>query len=217
MSVLSSNKQWIGDLAVASMTARTHSLWLLEGFDEQTVNLVRQLCLFAAEHGSAAERQTAQTFLAEKSAGDAARLSRAWTSLFGLGRTSITPHESVFRCGLAMQEPRDQTRAFMIKTGVKLEDAGGEPEDHLGIQLDFLGLLLEKSIDGNVLHADQIDLAKSFLAQRLSWVSEFVMTISKNLSFEPDDDRRLLVQLLCLASAFLDRLSELLADIAPAD
>ena len=33
-----------GELAVASLTARTHSLWLLKGFDTETAEIVRGLC-----------------------------------------------------------------------------------------------------------------------------------------------------------------------------
>ena len=108
---MSENNQtkMIGALVVASLTAKTHSLWLLDGFDAQTLNIVRQSCDYLIREGNDQSRKIAQKFLESDLSQNEEKMSRAWTSLFGLGRMSVTPQESVFRCGLAMQQPRDLT------------------------------------------------------------------------------------------------------------
>lgn len=200
----------IGALVVASLTAKTHSLWLLDGFDAQTLNIVRQSCDYLIREGNDQSRKIAQKFLESDLSQNEEKMSRAWTSLFGLGRMSVTPHESVFRCGLAMQQPRDQTRLFMVKTGVKLGNSHGEPEDHLGVQLEFLSLLLEKGTLGEQVCLDYLSLARAFLEERLVWVSGFVRTIERDLALPPEDDRQVIFELLDLIVVFLEQTATLL-------
>lgn len=204
-------KNLISVVAVAAMTATTHSLWLLTGFNNETVEPVRKLCEFFSSQGTDEECRLARKILDSNAFDNVAELAKAWTSFFGLGRMSITPHESVFRCGLAMQEPRDLTRTFMLKAGVKLMSGHGEPEDHLGVQLEFLGYLLEQSFADNNLHLEQLNLARSFLQERLVWVPAFIAKTKALANPEAEQGHQVILWLLELVSVFLQKLSVSLA------
>ena len=204
-------KHLIGVAAVAAMTATTHSLWLLTGFNDKTIVPVRKLCEYFTSRGSEEEQELARRILSCRVFDNVTQMAQAWTSFFGLGRMSITPHESVFRCGLAMQEPRDLTRAFMLKAGVKITAAQSEPEDHLGIQLEFLGHLLEQSFENLKLNQSALDLASSFLRERLAWVPDFVAKAKAFPNLESTEGCQIILWLLELLVIFLRKLETTLS------
>ena len=99
-----------GELAVASLTARTHSLWLLKGFDTETAEIVRGLGRSLKESHDPKTAALAERQLTEDM-GTLSSLQTGWTVVFGSGHTSITPQQSVLEEGLSMGKARDAARA----------------------------------------------------------------------------------------------------------
>ncbi|MCF0254512.1 MAG: molecular chaperone TorD family protein, partial [Duodenibacillus sp.] len=119
--------------ALAGLEARMHGRWLLAGFD---AGALKALALWAQAGGTENRRRLAELL----GRLDAGAMELAWSAAFGLGSGSATPHESVYRTGLVMQEPRDEVRRMMIARGFLPALPGNEPEDHLGCEM----LLLER-------------------------------------------------------------------------
>ena len=157
-----------GELAVASLTARTHSLWLLKGFDTETAEIVRGLCRSLKESHDPETAALAERQLTEDM-GTLSSLQTGWTVVFGSGHTSITPQQSVLEEGLSMGKARDAARAFMLRFGAEPVRTG-EPEDHIGIQVEFLAVLIERFLlDGDPTNLIQ---ARDFCAEHLAWISQ---------------------------------------------
>lgn len=75
---------------------------------------------------------------------DLQALSRDYGSLFCLGGSSLSLYESVWKTGLAMQEPRDELRKILRASGLKPNTDSNEPEDHLGFIYYCIGMLMER-------------------------------------------------------------------------
>ena len=97
------------------------------------------------------------------------------------------PFESVFtsKDGLLMQESRDEVVAFYRRHGMEVEPSLNVPEDHLGFELQFMGILCEQTAaayeagdeDGaRELEAEQV----RFLDQHiLNWVDALARKVEK--------------------------------------
>ena len=73
--------------------------------------------------------------------------------LWGMSAYSVHPYESVYRdpAGVMMQDARDAVVAAYRAAGVQPRAlAGNIPEDHLGIELAFMGSLCERETEGLV-------------------------------------------------------------------
>lgn len=77
---------------------------------------------------------------------DLQALSRDYGSLFCLGGSSLSLYESVWKTGLAMQEPREELRKILRASGLKPNTDSNEPEDHLGFIYYCIGMLLERRL-----------------------------------------------------------------------
>ena len=86
-----------------------HSLWLLKGLGAENLRIARGCCAYLAEHEAGREAEVAGEFLRDSGSGT---LDTAWAAVFGVGRGSVTPQQSVIEYGLSMEAPRDATRDF---------------------------------------------------------------------------------------------------------
>ena len=77
---------------------------------------------------------------------DLQALSRDYGSLFCLGGSSLSLYESVWKTGLAMQEPIDELRKILRACGLKPNTDSNEPEDHIGFIYYCIGMLLERRL-----------------------------------------------------------------------
>jgi len=69
--------------------------------------------------------------------------------LLSMSANPVTPYESVYLSGLhlLMQESRDQVVAFYQANGFKCVKEVRLPEDHVGIEFEFMAALCQKEID----------------------------------------------------------------------
>ncbi len=115
------------DLTVVALTTKSFSNWLLYGMTEDIHKEVTTMFAYQASHGSMPLRKVAKTNLDVMRRTPREELARDWSAAFALGMSSVTPHESVIRCGLTMQEPRDLTLAWMRRYGVLPDESLAEP------------------------------------------------------------------------------------------
>lgn len=160
------------DLTVVALTAKSFSNWLLYGMTEDIHKDVTAMFAYQASHGSMPLRKVAQTNLDVMSRTSREELARDWSAAFALGMSSVTPHESVIRCGLTMQEPRDLTLAWMRRYGVLPDESLAEPADHLGLQLALLGLLCVQHLDATARPVCSADDIRRYVDERLAWLPD---------------------------------------------
>lgn len=158
--------------AAAALTANTFSNWLLNGMTREVHEEIRAMLQFWISQrfdlalGAKAE---ALTILFEGSTQEA--LDKDWTNAFALGADSTTPHESVLRTGLVMQESRDATLAWMRRWGVLPDPGCAEPEDHLGLQTALFSRLTALGIEAEDEEQSRaaLEAAARFASERLAW------------------------------------------------
>ena len=110
---------------------------------------------------------------------DLQALGRDYGSLFCLGSSSLSLHESVWLTGLAMQEPRDELRKILRACGLKPNTNSNEPEDHLGFIYYCVGMLLEKrrGADGDLRESEDMSPLKETVSH-LKWTRLLAGAIS---------------------------------------
>ena len=197
-------------LAAAALTARTHSLWLLKGLGAENLRIARGCCAYLAEHGAGREAEVAGEFLRDSGSGT---LDTAWAAVFGVGRGSVTPQQSVIEYGLSMEASRDATRDFMLRYGVTPEKTG-EPEDHLGIQLEFLALLIERFLGNR--DPETIRAALRFADAHLSWTGNLMRDAREKFQAACVTDKGIaaVLSLLELSSRFAERVPGVLRAVS---
>ncbi|QAR33795.1 hypothetical protein EP073_10375 [Geovibrio thiophilus] len=111
------------------------------------------------------------------------RLDRAkdFTFLFVLGQGSVSSYESVYRSPerLIKQEPWSEVKAAYALNGFKKADSNKTIEDHVSLELQFMGLLSKKAAE--LLQNEDFDGAEIKLkAQKdfynnhiIKWVPDF--------------------------------------------
>lgn len=91
-------------------------------------------------------------------------------------KDSAVPYESVHRSetGLLMQEQRDQVYAAYLKYGFKVREELHVPEDHLGFELEFLGLMCERASGAQGQErAEMLADMRAFMQEHvLSWLPQ---------------------------------------------
>lgn len=145
----------------AALAALTLSDWMLDGgTDAHLASIQAMLDVLQAKAGELgqAARQT-QAALARSTQQD---LALSWTQAFGLGGNSVTPHESVARTGLVMQQPTDDVIEVMRAYGCATEANITDPADHLGVMLAFWASLWMRQ--------DQGQAARAFALEHLQWI-----------------------------------------------
>ncbi|HWI60635.1 MAG TPA: molecular chaperone TorD family protein [Symbiobacteriaceae bacterium] len=122
---------------------------------------------------------------------DAAFDALVWdfTRMFiGPGRLAAPPWESAYKTEerLLFQEPTLAVRQVFRAYGLVLATAPASPEDHIGLELDFMyhtcGLALEQAKAGNVagleqICRDQLDFLRTHL---LSWAPAFAADVVRS-------------------------------------
>ena len=113
-------------------------------------------------------------------------------TFLGLNSRGAFPYESVYRSklGLLMQDPFDETMEFYNGMGLKKNPDVKEPEDHIGIELTFMGALASQT--GMALKNDKkkealahLEQQRKFLRQHLSsWVPSFCKDVREVASTE---------------------------------
>lgn len=103
------------------------------------------------------------------------------------GAGAVCPYESVYRGQerLLMQEPYDQVKKAYREAGVIRSDEGAEIEDHVGVELEFMGLLCQEAVEaccagnGEALRRS-LRLQQRFISEHLArWIPALCEDILK--------------------------------------
>lgn len=98
------------------------------------------------------------------------------------------PYESVYTSPehLIMQDARDQVLEFYYREGLDKSDSLDYPEDHIGLELEFMAYLCKKTCD-SLISSDPssakrlLETQKAFLREHLmNWVPDFCADIEKH-------------------------------------
>jgi TorA maturation chaperone TorD len=105
-----------------------------------------------------------------------------FTRLFiGPYRLPCPPWESVYRSQqrLLLQEQSDAVRAAYSRSGMKLKDSNVLP-DHIGAELNFIGILLDKIEQGLNDNSTYQQLCKDFIEEHVrNWIPRFTSDMEK--------------------------------------
>ncbi len=136
-----------------------------------------------------------------------AKLAAEFANLFlNAGNRPVFPYESVYTSpeGLLMQEARDEVLREYNRQGLAGSNKSNEPEDHLAIELEFMFLLGQKTIEALQIDDKEQGIAclqkqKEFLEQHLlAWCPRFCNDLA--LASESDFYRGIAL----LTGGFLD-------------
>lgn len=128
------------------------------------------------------------------------------------------PYESVFTSDehLLMQDARDDVVRRYRRFGVDVDPALRMPEDHLGLELDFMGILAERTAQAlaaeNLAQAlELVEAQRSFLADHvLNWIDDLMEKVDEFAALP------LYPALMRLARSFMADDEALLAEVASA-
>jgi TorA maturation chaperone TorD len=137
----------------------------------------------------------------------ATHLAAEFANLFlNAGNRPVFPYESVYTSpeGLLMQEARDEVLREYNRQGLAGSNKSNEPEDHLAIELEFMFLLGQKTIEA--LQADDKEQGIAFLLKQkeflekhlLAWCPRFCKDLAR---FSESDFYR---GIALLTDSFLD-------------
>jgi len=105
-----------------------------------------------------------------------------YTRLFiGPYKLPCPPWESVYTSAkrLMMQEAFDKVQEFYNEVGLKIDDPDIMP-DHIGAELNFLAILIQKMDNEPEKKNDYLNLAKRFLEEHLTrWIPQFSQEMKK--------------------------------------
>jgi len=133
-----------------------------------------------------------------------------------LNGNAAFPYESVYTSshGLVMQEARDEVLAVYRSQGIDKDETWKDPEDHIALELEFMGVLSRRC--GEAVAAGDDEAAKSLVKTQycfltdhmLNWAPRFLGDIKKyaEVDFYP--------AFAALATAWLEDEKVLLEDIA---
>lgn len=142
-----------GDLDALAAAATALSRWLIAAPDAATANLVRDAAVLEQwPLPPAGATAVGLKLLADsaRSAEDAVTIAADRTHLFvGPGHVPAPPYESVHRSadGLLFDQETLQVRAWYRRFGLRAPRSGREPDDHIGLELEFLAQLLAWALD----------------------------------------------------------------------
>jgi TorA maturation chaperone TorD len=99
----------------------------------------------------------------------------AFTSLFLLGKASSPVYESVHRSPEKMvkQDPWSQVKEFYMQNGFRRSEKRNIMEDHVSIELQFMGLLSAKAAEA--CEAEDFEACSEILAAQLKFYDEHIM------------------------------------------
>lgn len=111
------------------------------------------------------------------------RIKQDVNSLYGVSaKAKVAPYESVHRDrdGLVFDRSTLEVRAAYRRLGLRVPNLNREPDDHIGVELDFLARCLLNSLDaadeGNADEAQRYqDIAREFVAEHAGrWMPEML-------------------------------------------
>ena len=112
------------------------------------------------------------------------RWQTEFTRLFiGPGKAPAYPYECVYRSPnrLLMQEITGEVRQFYLEQGLIMERLNTIPDDHLGVELEFLLYLSQKMLERPEEALTYAGTQREFLRKHiLSWIDDFVNDILNN-------------------------------------
>ena len=157
------------DWTVLSQTAAAFSDWFLFGMTKEIQSETQLMCQSLSECGSETVRGRTRRLDALLSERSLEEHAQDWAKTFALGAQSTTPHESVFRSGLVMQESRDQTLAWMRSMGL----------GRAGFQVAiFANLCARVAADMN--DQENKSNALRFAQEHLLWLEELQRALQRN-------------------------------------
>jgi TorA maturation chaperone TorD len=183
-------------LEILQSRASTYGFLSLVYRKEVTVSFLAELIeQLAAEPDEAAESEgyrTLRKFVQQIKGTDLEKvrteLAAVYAALFlNMGPNPVFPFESVYTSseGLLMQRARDEVLAEYRKEGLARISDFNEPEDHVAIELEFMGYLCQKSAEA--LEAGDRDTAEKYLQKQkdflerhlLAWIPQFCKDVAK--------------------------------------
>lgn len=111
---------------------------------------------------------------------------------YGYEKVAVPPYESVYvgQEKVMFDESTLQVRSYFKLWGYKLPEGLREPEDHIGLELQFMWLLCEKAL-GYLEERNEQGLQKALLSQKdfleehlLNWIDQFSERLFKNTTNE---------------------------------
>lgn len=192
--------------ALLAMKAASLAPWLIDGFNEKTVNVLTAFLEYQQENNQI----DAEVLLNSIKSYSLEELQTAWTTMFCIGKDCVPPEESVVLTGLSMQEPRDKSLSWYLSYGQKL--ATNVPPDNLGVQLMFLSNLLFaiNELDGSE-KKELIKKAKDFSEERLGWVGSLIELLDRK---ERPESSKVIFDLLDETQRFINEELEYLRSIS---
>lgn len=131
-------------------------------------------------------------YLRHRDSGTRQQLAVDYARIFlGAGnydKITAPPYESVFTSenNLLMQEARDKAIAFYRREGISLPADNTTPEDHLGYELEFMAILIERFSheinEFNMTEAQRLlQTQNEFFSQHLeNWLFAFALAIERH-------------------------------------
>lgn len=127
------------------------------------------------ERGAAA-RGTALLLASGAEGEDAAAVRRDFAALFvGPGRLKAPPYESVHRSQerLLFEAETFQVRQWYARFGLAAPSLGRQPDDHIGLEIEFLATLAERAL--TALEESDPDAARELVAAHQAFFSEHLL------------------------------------------
>jgi TorA maturation chaperone TorD len=108
----------------------------------------------------------------------------------GVKKTLVPPYESVWRSKdrLVMQKETAAVRNFYLEAGLKVKNQGEVPDDHIGIELEFMAFLWAKILESlqnnwEKNHRKFLRLKEDFYQKHLQvWTPQFCRELIKHSS-----------------------------------
>jgi putative dimethyl sulfoxide reductase chaperone len=129
------------------------------------------------------------------------RLAADFADIYLNHRLRAAPNESVWLDddGLMMQEPMFQVRDWYRRYGVAAEDWRRFPDDHLTLQLQFIGHLFQRN---------ELAAAAQFMDEHLlRWLTDFAVRVANRSGTD------FYAGVAVLTGAYLEELRDLLAEL----
>ncbi len=132
-------------------------------------------------------------------------LAAEFSNIYLIHRYKVSPTESPYFDDdtLDRQEPMFQVRSWYEKYGLQAADWRRQPDDHMVLQLQFVGALLDGATDEGVLRD-----AATFLDEHLlRWLGTFADKVAKN------GEQPFYIGLARFTDAYVEELRDVLADV----
>lgn len=165
--------------------------FFLNGLDEDWLFAVQELKLTGDPGGQeqyVRHVQALKALIAVEPEEKVAHWQTEYTRLFlGPGQAPAYPYASLYLSPrrLLMQEITAEVRRVYLEQGLIMDRLYTQPEDHLGVELEFLGYLQRKRLEEPQKANTVAEVKRKFLSTHLlTWVPDFAQDIITN-TMEP--------------------------------